>query len=271
MGHISGSRVRALWTRTPGDTLPRTMSREVIAADGLGKRFGDAVALRGVSFACTGPGLVGILGPNGSGKTTLIDLLLGLAEPSEGRARVFGVPVDPRRYPRRRVGVVLQREFVQDRITVGEYAGLFAAIYEVPDGRARILAESGLVGRERVAVERLSGGEAQRLFLAAAVVHGPELVFLDEPGAHLDPEARASLHDWLRALGRRCTVVLCTHDLREADALCDQLVLLLRGELRAAGPRDELVRAAPVRSGLGVEDAYFHFCAARIAPDGGLQ
>lgn len=244
--------------------------REVIGAEDLGKSFGAVQALRGVRFSCTGPGVIGVLGPNGAGKSTLLDLLLGLTSPTTGVARVFGARVEGRRYPRGRVGVVLQREFAQDRITVGEYAGLFAAIYGVRAGQEKILSDAGLAARRGVAVERLSGGEAQRLFVAAAVVHDPELVFLDEPTAHLDPEARVELGERLRELGGRATVVLCTHDLREADALCDQLIFLLRGEVRAAGPKGELVASARRRGGLGVEDAYLHFCAARIAPGGEL-
>jgi len=243
--------------------------REVIGAEDLGKSFGAVRALRAAFFSCTGPGVIGVLGPNGAGKSTLLDLLLGLTSPTTGFARIFGARVEGR-YPRGRVGVVLQREFAQDRITVGEYAGLFAAIYGVRRGQEKILSEAGLAARRGVAVERLSGGEAQRLFVAAAVVHDPELVFLDEPTAHLDPEARASLGARLRELGGRATVVLCTHDLREADALCDQLIFLLRGEVRAAGPKGDLVASAPRRGGLGVEDAYLHFCAARIAPGGEL-
>jgi ABC-2 type transport system ATP-binding protein len=207
---------------------------------------------------------VGILGPNGAGKTTLLDILEGLAAPSGGEVRLFGKPLSP--YPRARVGAVLQREFVMEGISVAEYAELFAAIQRVPRGALRIVREAELEGRERSPVARLSGGEAARLFVAAAVVHEPELLFLDEPTAHLDPEHKLRMGEVLKRMARERTVILTTHDLREADALCDRLMFLVKGRVRAEGPRAELVEAVPAaeRRGLPVEAAFFHFCAARM-------
>jgi ABC-2 type transport system ATP-binding protein len=248
-------------------------TREVIGARGVGKRYGAVEALRAVGFALGGPQVIGVLGPNGAGKTTLLEILEGVVPPSEGEVRLFGEPLGRGTYPRRRVGVVMQRESVLDRITVGEYAELFAGIYGVAAGRAQILGEARLAGRERVAVERLSGGEAQRLFLAAAVVHRPELVFLDEPTAHLDPESKGQIAETVRRLGEVATVVLTTHDLREADALCHHVLFLVGGEVKAQGTREALAGAVPPeeRRGLGIEDAFFHFCTARITQRGDLE
>jgi ABC-2 type transport system ATP-binding protein len=243
---------------------------EVLAAEGLVKSFGAVDALRGISFAVPGPQVVGILGPNGAGKTTLLEILEGISPPGSGSVRIFGAPIARGAYPRRRVGVVLQREMTLDRITVRDYAELFAAVQGVRGGEDRILAASDLGGRADTPVERLSGGEAQRLFIAAAVVHEPELLFLDEPTAHLDPENKARIGELVRAMGRTCTVVITTHDLREADAVCDHAMFLVRGRIEAQGPRAELVAAVPAgeRRGVGLEDAFFHFCAARI--EGGV-
>jgi ABC-2 type transport system ATP-binding protein len=243
---------------------------EVLAAEHLSKRFGDTEALRDVTFALSGPQVIGVLGPNGAGKTTLLEILQGLSRPTAGTARLFGAPVDPAGYPRRRVGVVMQREYFFDRITVGEYAELFASIYGVPGGRARILDGARLADRAGARVDRLSGGEAQRLIIAAASVHAPELLFLDEPTSHLDPESKRDIGALLRRLAERTTVVLTTHDLREADAVCDHALFLVGGVLKAAGPRAELVEAVPppLRKGLGLEDAFFHFCAQRLSAQG---
>ena len=231
-------------------------SEVVCEAFHLKKRYAGAVtfALDDVSFSIPRRGLVGVLGPNGAGKTTLLDILEGLADPTGGTYRLFGA--EPRPYPRRKVGVVMQREFVLDGITAAEYAELFAAIYGVRDGEAKILLGAGLAARARVAVERLSGGEAQRLFLAAATVHEPELVFLDEPTAHLDPESKLVIGEALRAMATERAVVLTTHDLHEADALCDTLLFLVGGRLRAFGTREELVQP---HDG-DIEKAFFHFC-----------
>jgi ABC-2 type transport system ATP-binding protein len=241
---------------------------EVVAAAGLEKRFGATAALSGVSFSVEGPGLIGILGPNGAGKTTLLDILEGLSEPSAGSFRLFGQT--PRPYPRRRVGVVMQSEAQLEHVTAREYADLFAAIYGVTDGARRIIGRARLEARAGVAMSRLSGGEAARLFLAAAIVHEPELLFLDEPTAHLDPENKRLIGAELGEMASARTIVMTTHDLREADALCDQLLFLVDGTIRASGKKEELVGAVPAaaRNGLGVEDAFFHFCAVRIGESG---
>lgn len=238
--------------------------KEVLAVRGLSKKFDDVTALDDVTFAIDGPRLVGILGPNGAGKTTLLDILEGLAEPTSGEVRLFGEPLRRRKYPRRRVGVVLQKELTLDRVTVGEYAELFAAIYEVKGGRDKILREAKLEARAKVAVDRISGGEAQRLFIAAAQVHDPDLLFLDEPTAHMDPPSKAELGAWLRDVAKKRTVVITTHDLAEADAICEYVVFLVRGKVRAHGTREELIAAVPEEKRDGMASAFFHFCAVRI-------
>jgi ABC-2 type transport system ATP-binding protein len=238
----------------------------VIEVTGLGKRFAKrrsdeaVVALDDVTFAIAGHGIVGILGPNGAGKTTLLDILEGLSEPTSGAVRLFGHPLRP--YPRRRVGVVMQREFVLDNVTVREYAELFAAIYAVRGGEEKILEAARLGARAKVAVDRLSGGEAQRLFVAAACVHDPEILFLDEPTSELDPESKARMGDELRALGATRTVLLTTHDLHEADTLCQHLLFLEGGRVRAEGTRDALVGER------GIADAFHHYCSVRIGTRG---
>lgn len=240
--------------------------REIVAVEHVSKRFGAIAALDDVSFAIRGPGATAILGPNGAGKSTLLDIVEGLADPDSGAVRLFGENVSARSYPRRRVGVVLQREFVMDRVSTAEYAELFAEIHGVRGGRERILSEARLTDRARTMLSRLSGGEAARLFVAAATVHDPELVLLDEPTASLDPENKRRMGAWLAELARTRTVVVTTHDLREADAFCDDLVFLVGGKLRAAGPRAELAAQVPAdrRTGRDAEDAFFHLCRADL-------
>lgn len=227
-----------------------------MAADGLTKRFGQTTALDDVSFAMHGPGLLGILGPNGAGKTTLLDILEGLSEPTGGQFRLFGER--PKKYPRRRVGVVMQSEARLERVSTREYADLFAAIYGVADGTERILSRARLLDRATTPMVRLSGGEAARLFIAAAMVHQPELLFLDEPTAHLDPESKKLIGSQLRELAETCTIVMTTHDLSEAGTLCDRLLFLVGGRVRASGARDELV------AGRTMEEAFFDLCSVRI-------
>ena len=246
-------------------------TREIIHAEAIGKRFGDLIALEDVSFTIEGPGIVGVLGPNGAGKTTLLDILEGLSAPTFGAYRLFGRPATP--YPRRRIGVVMQKEAHLERITVREYAELFSVIFGVKNGAEKILEGARLVHRAGTAVTRLSGGEAARLHINAAVVHDPDLVFLDEPTAHLDPENKRLVGELLSDLARKRTLFLTTHDLYEAEVLCDKLLFLVGGKLRAGGTKDELVAKVPKdkRHGLGVEDAFFHFCAIRIARGGSVR
>lgn len=246
-------------------------AREIIHAEAIGKRFGDTIALDGISFAITGPGIVGVLGPNGAGKTTLLDILEGLSSPTSGQYRLFGQSPTP--YPRTRVGVVMQKEAHLERITVREYAELFSVIFNVKNGTDKILEQARLTHRARTPVTRLSGGEAARLYITSAVVHEPDLVFLDEPTAHLDPDNKRIIGDMLRELAQRRTLFLTTHDLYEADVLCDKLLFLVGGTLRASGTKEELVASVPEekRRGIGVEDAFFHYCAIRIRRGGNVR
>ena len=242
---------------------------EVLAAYRLCKQFGNVKALDQVTFVVHGPALVGILGPNGSGKTTLLDILEGLSDPTSGEARVLGQPLSP--YPRHRVGAVLQREFVLDRVTVREYAQLFSTLHNVSHGDDRIIKDANLEARANVAVERISGGEAQRLFIAAAGVHDPDLLFLDEPTAHMDPENRERIKASLVAMSKSRTVVMATHDLDEAEAICDVVLFLSGGSVRAIGTVKELVDAVPLASRDGLRSAYFHYCATQIDARGDTQ
>lgn len=246
-------------------------AREIIHAESIGKRFGDTIALDDISFSIDGPGIVGVLGPNGAGKTTLLDILEGLSVPTSGNYRLFGQSPNP--YPRKRIGVVMQKEAHLERITVREYAELFSVIFGVKNGPDKILEQARLTHRARTAVTRLSGGEAARLYIMTAVVHEPDLVFLDEPTAHLDPDNKRIIGEMLRDLAQRHTLFLTTHDLYEADVLCDKLLFLVGGRLRASGTKAELMARVPEekRRGIGVEDAFFHFCAIRIERGGSVR
>ena len=238
--------------------------QEVLSVDGLTKSFGTVSVFKELTFRLQGPQRIGILGPNGAGKTTLLDILQGLSSPSSGQVRILGQPLQP--YPRRRVGVVLQRECSFAAIRVGEYAELFAAIHNLPEGERRILREAGLEQRRHVALDRLSGGEAQRLYIAAATVHDPELLFLDEPTAHLDPASKKAVGQYLKTMGETRTLVMTTHDLREAESLFDHIVLLVHGEVRAQGSTAEFLGQAS-----SLEEAFFERCAVRISRQGDLQ
>ena len=246
----------------------------VIEATGLIKRYGDLTAVNGVSLSVPEGSFFGIIGPNGAGKTTLLEMIEGIREPDEGEATIFGEkvwPRNPKLLPR--MGVQLQASAFFERLTVEEQLQTFADLYGA--GTDRVNAMIDLVGLEekrKTRTEDLSGGQAQRLSIACSLVHDPEVLFLDEPTAALDPQARRNLWDLLRAVndeGR--TVILTTHYMDEAELLCDQIAIIDHGTiLRTDRPRalieslgaayrilldDTVMRADDARALTGVEAA----------------
>jgi ABC-2 type transport system ATP-binding protein len=211
----------------------------------LRKSYGDLAAVDGVSFEVSQGEFFGILGPNGAGKTTTLEIVEGLSKPDSGDVTVLGLPAWPRnRDLLPRIGVQLQASSFFERLTAREQIRTFASFYGVPAKRADAMLETvGLTDSAGVRTEKLSGGQAQRLSIACALVHDPELLFLDEPTGALDPQARRNLWDLLREIrsaGR--TVVLTTHHMDEAELLCDQVAIMDHGRILRAGPPASLVR-----------------------------
>jgi ABC-2 type transport system ATP-binding protein len=228
---------------------------DTIVVEDLRKRYGNVKAVDGVSFEVEEGEFFGILGPNGAGKTTILEIVEGLREADEGTVSVLGLrpwPRNPALLPR--IGVQLQSSSFFERLTAREQLRTFGSLYGVPDRKADAMLETvGLTDKADVQVEKLSGGQAQRLSIACALVHEPELVFLDEPTAALDPQARHNLWDVLRGInteGR--TVILTTHYMDEAELLCDRVAIMDAGTILRLGPPATLVRElnAAVRIGL---------------------
>jgi ABC-2 type transport system ATP-binding protein len=223
-----------------------------ISVANLRKSYGSTVAVNGVSFAVEQGEFFGILGPNGAGKTTTLEMLEGLREPDGGELSVLGLrpwPRNPALLPR--IGVQLQSSSFFERLSVREQIRTFASLYGVSARRAdEMLGVVGLDEQAEVRTEKLSGGQAQRLSIACALVHDPEMVFMDEPTGALDPAARRNLWDLLRQIsadGR--TVVLTTHHMDEAETLCDRVAIMDHGEILRLGAPAALVRGldSPVR------------------------
>src|SRR3546814_299308 len=196
--------------------------------------YGDLRAVDGVSFTVAEGEFFGILGPNGAGKTTTLEVIEGLRKPDSGTVSVLGQAPWPRNaglLPR--IGVQLQSSAFFDALTAREQIHTFAAMYGVPAKRGDEWIERvGLTDKASVRADKLSGGQAQRLAIACALVHDPEIVFLDEPTAALDPQARRNLWDLLSGLndsGR--TVVLTTHYMDEAEVLCDRVAIMDKGRI----------------------------------------
>jgi ABC-2 type transport system ATP-binding protein len=231
------------------------MTSTIVVGD-LRKSYGDVHAVDGVSFEVESGEFFGILGPNGAGKTTTLEIIEGLRKPDSGRVTVFG----ERPWPRNetllpRIGVQLQATSFFERLTAREQIRTFAALYGVPPKRAdEMLDVVGLAEKADTRAEKLSGGQMQRLSIACALVHGPELVFLDEPTAALDPQARRNLWDLLRDINARGrTVVLTTHYMDEAETLCDRVAIMDDGKILELGPPATLVRGLDAPTRISVE------------------
>jgi len=216
---------------------------EVVQVEGLRKRYGDIVAVDGVSFAVGRGETFGIVGPNGAGKTTTLEIIEGLRRPDAGRVRVLGL--DPQRQPaqvKQRIGVQLQASAYFDYLTLKEILELFGSFYRRRLPALELLAMVGLQERAGALLKQLSGGQQQRFSLAAALVNDPEVVFLDEPTTGLDPQARRSLWELvgqMRSQGR--TVILTTHYMEEAQALCQRVAIMDGGRIVALDTPDALV------------------------------
>jgi ABC-2 type transport system ATP-binding protein len=251
-----------------GQTLKREVSdsmtdhmlaqpHDPVVVSGLRKRYGKTVALAGVSFRIPKGSVVSILGPNGAGKSTLLEILIGLRTPDAGEVRLFGT--DILKHPRscqHRIGVQLQDTRLVPKMTVGEAFKLFASFYEKIGDIEAIATSLGLHNYMKKKVSALSGGWRQRLALALSLINDPDLLFLDEPTTGFDPIVRREVWQILekfRADGR--TIVLSTHYMEEAERLSDQIIMLSRGSIIAAGTAGEL-KASLAQTDATLEDVY---------------
>jgi ABC-2 type transport system ATP-binding protein len=200
------------------------------------------VAVADLDFEVATGEVFGLLGPNGAGKTTTVEILEGYRRPDAGEVRVLGLdPVADGAALRPRIGVMLQEGGLYPGLRPRELLALFAAYYDDPDDPDALLDLVGLRDSVHTYVRRLSGGQAQRLSLACALVGRPEVLFLDEPTAGMDPHARATTWQLVRDLRRRgTTILLTTHAMDEAEQLCDRVAIISAGRLAAIGSPAEL-------------------------------
>ena len=219
-----------------------------IVAEDLTKRFGDLTAVDGVDLRIPRAGIYGFLGPNGSGKSTTIRMLCGLLKATSGSIEVLGyhIPKDAERL-KHRIGYMTQRFSLYQDLTVAENLKFLAAIYALPrktraDRIAEAIDEYSLTEQQRQRAETLSGGQRQRLALAAATLHRPALLFLDEPTSAVDPQSRRDFWESLFELvDQGTTILVSTHYMDEAER-CHRLAILDRGRIVAEGPPQDLMQ-----------------------------
>ncbi len=219
---------------TSGSSLT-LWAMHTIEVSNLTKRYGDHVAVDGVSFTVEPGEIFAILGPNGAGKTTTVESIVGLRTPDSGTIRVLGLdPQTDRDALRERVGVQLQESELPDRMTVAEAVELFASFYNDPADPDALIEDLGLAEKRDTQFRKLSGGQRQRLSIALALVGRPKVAILDELSTGLDPQARRATWQLIEAIrDRGVTVVLVTHLMEEAERLADRVAVIDGGRIIA--------------------------------------
>lgn len=217
-----------------------------IQISGLTKKFGNLVALNDLNLEIAQGELFALLGPNGAGKTTTINMLCCLLKPTSGTARILGNDVATNGYQvKKAIGVCPQETVVSDRLNAWENLELMGKLQGMPfrqwkQAAASLLERLGLLERARDRVRKFSGGMKRRLSLAMALLHDPEVLFLDEPTLGMDPQARRTMWDYISNLKGRTTILLTTNYMDEADELSDRVGIIDRGTLVALGTADQL-------------------------------
>ncbi len=221
--------------------------KPLLTADSLFKRYGNIVAVDNISFEIYPGEIFGFLGPNGAGKTTTIKIMSGLMEPDSGK-----VTIDCRNN-RKSIGLCPQHIVIWENLTCLEQIVFMGQMYNLSVTEARkkgrdLLESLGLYGIKDRLAKKLSGGMQRRLNIALALIHSPQILFLDEPQAGLDPQSRILVRDYIRSIKEKTTIVLTTHDMEEAEKLSDRICIIDNGKLLVSGT------AAEIKKTNGYED-----------------
>jgi ABC-2 type transport system ATP-binding protein len=213
-----------------------------IQVEALQKSYGSFPAVKGIEFEVRAGEVFGMLGPNGAGKTTTVEILEGLRTRSGGRVSVLGCDPEVQTHQLKdRVGVCLQSTNLQEKLKVCEAMELFADFYTRTVDGDQLLKRLQLWEKRDTQYAKLSGGQKQRLALALALLNDPQVLFLDEPSAGLDPQARLEIHELVLDLRReQRTILLTTHYIEEAEKLCDRVAIIDEGRIVAMGTPEEI-------------------------------
>jgi len=241
---------------------------KAVIVDNLTKKFGDFVAVNGISFDIEAGEIFGFVGPNGSGKSTTIRMLCGILDPTSGSATVLGRDIATEAEAvKESIGYMSQHFGLYGDLTVFENVEFYAGIYQVPEGKRAVrirqgIKDAGLKGREKELADNLAAGFRQRLALACASIHNPELIFLDEPTAGVDPKVRRHFWEMLYEMAEQGrTSLVTTHYMEEAER-CTKLGFIFNGEIIALGTPAE-VKAGAVT----LEEAFLNLTRERLKPD----
>jgi ABC-2 type transport system ATP-binding protein len=239
-----------------------TMEKAIIVIDNLTKKFEDVVAVDGLSLEIEKGELFGLLGPNGAGKTTTINILNGLLEPTSGSVSVGGDGIQ-----KELIGVCPQDTAVYPYLTGRENVELFGNLQAIPKEKLKkntddLLERIGLIGDAKRRAGKYSGGMRRRLNLIMALVHDPEIAFLDEPTVAMDPQSRHAVWDFIRELKKKNkTIILTTHYMEEAEELCDRVGIMDLGKFIALGKPEQLMSKFNAKN---LEDVFIQLTGRRI-------
>jgi len=253
-------------------------SSPMIEVVDLVKRFGENIAVDRVSFSVSRGEVFGLLGPNGAGKSTIIKILTTLLPPTGGQASVVGYDVTKQPMAvRRRIGYVPQALSADGNLTGYENLMVFAKLYDLPrptrDSKVReVLALMGLEEAANKLVRTYSGGMIRRLEVGQAMLHQPQVLFLDEPTVGLDPIARKAVWDHLGQLREQTGMTICltTHYMEEADSLCDRIAILHLGHLMALGSPAELKQASG-NAGATLDEVFAYYTGNTLETGGSYR
>jgi ABC-2 type transport system ATP-binding protein len=228
-------------------------------------------AVDGVSLAIAAGDIFGILGPNGAGKTTTLEMIEGLTDIDGGEVRVVDLDVQKEPYKvKQQIGVQLQANDYLERLSLRELLELFTALYGRSTPAESLLGKVNLLDKAEARPNRLSGGQKQRFSIACALVNDPKVLFLDEPTTGLDPQAKRNLWDLVLELNKSgMTIVLTTHNMEEAEFLCDRLAIMDHGKVIAEGTPQELIMqyapdAPPVPRHGNLEDVFLRLTGSAL-------
>jgi ABC-2 type transport system ATP-binding protein len=223
---------------------------EAIACRGLKKYYADVKAVDGLDLVVDSGECFGLLGPNGAGKTTTIEILEGLTIPDDGEVGILGLTWNRNeRELRERIGISLQETQLSEKLTVHETVHLFRSFYRSGPNPDQVIRDLSLDEKSDSRVGKLSGGQKQRLAVACALVGNPDILFLDEPTTGLDPQSRLQLWEVVaRFRAKGGTVMLTTHNMEEAERLCDRIAIVDHGHLIALGTPQELIAKLEARN-----------------------
>lgn len=232
-----------------------------IEVEGLKKSYGSFAAVKGIDFEVRAGEVFGLLGPNGAGKTTTVEILEGLRTRSGGRVSVLGFDPEVQTMELKdRLGVCLQATNLQDKMKVREAVEVFSSLYTRTVDSTQLLRRLQLWEKRESLYMHLSGGQKQRLALALALLNDPQALFLDEPSAGLDPQARLEIHELVQDLRReQRTILLTTHYIEEAEKLCDRVAIVDEGRIIAIGTPRQIQEKTHSDSTIEIE------CAQQVA------